>query len=431
MITERVTTARLTTARFGTDRFAGRFMKRRAIQRGHRRVREPGPARVLFAHPSPDLYGSDRMLIESVQSLIDAGCVVTVVLPASGPLVPRLQKSGAQVSVVDTVVLRKALLSVRGLAQLAIATARTLPRAVRTVRDARADVVYVNTVTIPGWIVAARLAGTPVVCHVHEAEDSLARPIALALHLPLLFTRRVLVNSRAAGHALTATLPRLSERIRLLYNGVAHPDDDQAPADRHESTSGADGDRPVRLLLVGRLSPRKGTDVAIAALESIVGRGLDARLDLVGEVFPGYEWYEVSLHEQVSAANLDARVGFVGFQDDVWPWFADADIVLVPSRVEPFGNVAVEAALARRPVIASAVQGLREIVSPGETGVLVPADDPEAIAAAVFAMSGDWSSATLMAARAHDDAVARFGTERYAVDLLRLLADAGVVPAFA
>ena len=379
---------------------------------------------MLFAHPSPDLYGSDRMLIESVQSLVDAGCVVTVVLPASGPLVPRLQKSGASVTVVDTVVLRKALLSVRGLMQLAVATARTLPRAIRTVRNARADVVYVNTVTIPGWILAARLAGTPVVCHVHEAEDSLARPIALALHLPLLLTRRVLVNSRAAGNALTGTLPRLSKRIRLLYNGVAHPDEGQAPPHRHES---ADGAGPLRLLLVGRLSPRKGTDVAIAALECMVRLGLDARLDLVGEVFPGYEWYEASLHEQISAASLDGRVGFVGFQDDVWPWFADADIVLVPSRVEPFGNVAVEAALARRPVVASAVQGLREIVKSGDTGVLVAPDDPEAIAVAVAAMTRDWPSAILMAARAHDDAVARFGTERYATDLLRLLVDAGMV----
>ena len=185
----------------------------------------------------------------------------------------------------------------------------------------------------------------------------------------------------------------------------------------------------VHLLLVGRLSPRKGTDVAIAALEGMISRGLDANLSLVGEVFPGYEWYERTLREQVSAAGLDARVDFAGFQDDVWPRFAESDIVLVPSRVEPFGNVAVEAALARRPVIASAVQGLREIVVPGETGVLVAADDPAAIADAVCAMAADWPAAREMAERAHVDALNRFGTKRYADDLMRLLVDAGVVPA--
>jgi glycosyltransferase involved in cell wall biosynthesis len=258
------------------------------------------------------------------------------------------------------------------------------------------------------------------VCHVHEAEDSLPRPVALALHLPLLLSRRILVNSKAAENGLTATLPRLADRIRLLYNGVAAP----THAKQLQVLNGK-----VHLLLVGRLSPRKGTDVAIAALEGMIGRGLDANLSLVGEVFPGYEWYERTLREQVSAAGLESRVDFAGFQDDVWPRFAESDIVLVPSRVEPFGNVAVEAALARRPVIASAVQGLREIVVPGETGVLVAADDPGAIADAVCAMAADWPAARDMAERAHVDALNRFGTKRYADDLMRLLVDAGVVPA--
>ena len=390
------------------------------IKLRRRRARSPGPARVLLAHPSPDLYGSDRMLVESVRSLTEAGCIVTVALPMDGPLVPLLQQAGAGVVIVETLVLRKSLMSPRGLITLAVTGLRSVPRAIQIVRTHRPDVVYVNTVTIPGWIIAARLAGAPVVCHVHEAEDSLPRPIALGLHLPLLLARRILVNSKAAESGLVATLPRLADRIRLLYNGVAAP----SSAAELNVLNGK-----VHLLLVGRLSPRKGTDVAIAALEGMVGRGLDASLALVGEVFPGYEWYERTLREQVSAAGLESRVVFAGFQDDVWPRFADADIVLVPSRVEPFGNVAVEAALARRPVIASAVQGLREIVVPGETGVLVAADDPDAIADAVVAMAGDWTAAREMAERAHVDALTRFGTKRYADDLMRLLVDAGVVPA--
>jgi glycosyltransferase involved in cell wall biosynthesis len=394
-----------------------------------RQVRAPGPVRVLLAHPSPDLYGSDRMLVESVRSLADAGCAVTVVLPDRGPLVPLLQATGADVVIIETVVLRKAFMSVRGLGTLLLSASRALPLAVRTVRAARADVVYVNTVTIPGWILASRLARTPVVAHVHEAEDSLPRLIGLGLHLPLLLARRVLVNSLAAQQGLTATLPALAGRIRLLYNGVPGPDvETELGLDPAQRTN---DDTALRLLLVGRLSPRKGTDVAIAALDSVVRRGVDARLDLVGEVFPGYEWYEQTLREQVSAANLDARVSFIGFQSDVWPAFAASDIVLVPSRVEPFGNVAVEAALARRPVVASGVQGLREIVTGGETGMVVAADDPEAIADAVCDLAKDWPSAQRMAQLAHDDALHRFGTQRYAADLLKLLVDADLVPASA
>ena len=126
--------------------------------------------------------------------------------------------------------------------------------------------------------------------------------------------------------------------------------------------------------------------------------------------------------------GLDARVDFAGFHSDVWPWFADADIVLVPSRTEPFGNVAVEAALACRPVVASAVQGLQEIVVSGETGTLVAADDPDALADAVYALAQDWPAALETAERARTDAEHRFGTKRYGDDLMHLLFDAGVVP---
>lgn len=390
-------------------------------KRLRRRERTPGAARVLFAHPSPDLYGSDRMLVESVRSLTSAGCIVTVALPTRGPLVPLLEETGATVSIVPTVVLRKAFMSPLGIVKLAIAAVRTTPAAIRAVRRADADVVYVNTVTIPFWILAARLAGAPVVCHVHEAEDSFPKPILIGLNLPLLLARRVLVNSLAAERGLHATLPSLARRVRLLYNGVAGPD--------HVTPPRADRTHQLRLLLVGRLSPRKGTDVAIAALDRLARRGVDARLDLVGEVFPGYDWYERDLREQVHAAGLDALVDFAGFHSDVWPWFADADIVLVPSRTEPFGNVAVEAALACRPVVASAVQGLQEIVVPGETGTLVVADDPDALADAVYALAQDWPAALETAERARTDAEHRFGTKRYGDDLMHLLFDAGVVPA--
>jgi glycosyltransferase involved in cell wall biosynthesis len=390
-------------------------------KRLRRRERATGAARVLFAHPSPDLYGSDRMLVESVRSLTAAGCVVTVALPSRGPLVPLLEETGATVSIVPTVVLRKAFMSPVGIVKLAVAAVRTLPGAMRAVRRADADVVYVNTVTIPLWVVAARLAGAPVVAHVHEAEDSFPKPILVALNLPLLLARRVLVNSLAAERGLHATLPSLARRIRLLYNGVAGPD--QVTPPRKDRT------KQLRLLLVGRLSPRKGTDVAIAALDRLARRGVDARLDLVGEVFPGYDWYERDLREQVHAAGLDGLVDFAGFHTDVWPWFADADIVLVPSRTEPFGNVAVEAALAGRPGVASAVQGLQEIVVPGETGTLVAADDPDALADAVYALAQDWPAALETAERARTDAELRFGTKRYGDDLMHLLLDAGVVPA--
>jgi glycosyltransferase involved in cell wall biosynthesis len=346
------------------------------------------------------------MLVESVRALVASGAAVTVALPGEGPLAPALRAVGAEVSVVPTVVLRKAFLSPRGLLSLAALCARTLPGMAHVLRRTGADVVLVNTVTIPLWPLLARVTGRRVVGHVHEAEEGVPRLLGLALDGPLLACERVLVNSRAAQRAVAAVLPRLAGRTGVVYNGVPGPAHPLAPP--RQELAGT-----VRLVLVGRLAPRKGTDVAVAALAELVARGHDATLDLVGEVFPGYEWFEEQLRATASEHGIADRVRFRGFRSDPWDSLAEADVALVPSRAEPFGNVAVEAGLAGRPVVASAVQGLLEIVDDGRTGRLVPPDNPAALADAVEDLLRDWPSALRMAAAARDEAARRFSVERY------------------
>ena len=70
---------------------------------------------------------------------------------------------------------------------------------------------------------------------------------------------------------------------------------------------------------------------------------------MYGTTFPGYEWFEQRLRERAARPDLAGHVRFAGYLHPTWPALADADVVLVPSRVEPFGNTAVEALHARRP----------------------------------------------------------------------------------
>ncbi|MFC6878199.1 MULTISPECIES: glycosyltransferase family 4 protein [Actinomadura] len=369
---------------------------------------------VVLAHPSPDLYGSDRMLVESVRALVPEWRVV-VTIPADGPLSAALRDAGAEIVVLPVPVLRKAYMSPFGLVRLAFAATRALPAAWRLLRRHRAAALYVNTVTIPLWLVAARLARVPSLCHVHEAEDGVPGPVRAALSAPLRLARTVVVNSRASAAALGGA----GRRSRVVYNGVDEPDAVTEPR--------AEPGPPVRIALVGRLSPRKGSDVAVRAAGVLRARGYDASLTLVGDVFPGYEWFEEELRTLASSpGNGGAEVVFAGFRPSVWESFAEADVAIVPSRVEPFGNVAVEAMLAGRPVVASATQGLVEIVSDGENGVLVAPEDPEALADGIARILDDWNGALAMAKRARADAARRFGKDRYHRELrdaIRGLAD--------
>ena len=154
---------------------------------------------ILVAHPSPDLYGSDRQLLETA-------------LPASGPLVPELEALGARVAVVPFTVLRKSLLSPRSLAGLAARAVGEIARLRSLIRADGADLLLVNTVTLPWWAPAGRAAGVPVLAHVHEAEDTQNLLVRAGLNAPLLAASRVVVNSRAARAALVRRARRPSRR---------------------------------------------------------------------------------------------------------------------------------------------------------------------------------------------------------------------------
>jgi len=310
-------------------------------------------------------------------------------------------------------VLRKAFLSPKGLLRLGLQTIRYTPGMWRLLRTTRPDVVYVSTVTVPWWLVLARAGRSRVVCHVHEAEE-LPRALGAALVSPLLLAHDVIANSSVSRDILVRDLPPLRRRTRVLYNGVAGPERTTAPR--------ADLTAPVRLALVGRVSPRKGTDVAVQAVSLLRERGIETTLDLIGGIFPGYEWFEDDVRRAVKEAGLDGQVRWRGILPDIWAALGEADIALVPSRVEPFGNAAVEAMLAGRPVVAGDTQGLREIVRPGDNGELAAPGDAAALADAVARLVGDWPAARRRAEAAQAEARDRFSVRRYRDDVAALIA---------
>ncbi|HZC69908.1 MAG TPA: glycosyltransferase [Jatrophihabitans sp.] len=381
---------------------------------GRRQTHTARAPRILIAHPSTEEYGSDRQMLQSVAALRGAATEVVVCVPDGGPLLGDRDLDGATVRVAPFPVLRKALLRPRALARLALSTPRDLHRLVRLIRDVDPSAVYVNTLTIPLWILAARLARRPVLVHVHEAEETLARPMRVALAAPLLLAHRVITNSAAARRLLVEAIPPLARTTQVVLNGVP----DRGPAPPRSGTS-----PPWQLLLVGRLSPRKGTDVALEATAILRRQGQEVRLKLCGDAFAGYEWFEQQLRTRASAPDLAGAVEFAGFVPDTRPALAEADVVLVPSRAEPFGNTAVEAMYAERPVVASEVQGLAEIVADDRTGLLVPPSDPAALAAAIARLLTDPALRRRLALAGRVEAGARFTTRRYRHDICAALSE--------
>lgn len=336
---------------------------------------------VLVVHPGAELFGSDRMALESVIGFIDAGARVVVALPEKGPLVVELTHAGAEVVIIPMLVLRKALLRPSGWMTLFRNAFRGLGSAWRLIDRVRPDAVYVSTVIIPQWPTIARLHGVRAISHVHEAEASGSRLMRSALYLPQLMSQRVIANSRFTRETVATVSSQLGRRAEVIYNGVTAPNEPSSP---RESIDGA-----LRVLYVGRLSPRKGPDLVIEAASALAGSGRAAQVTLVGAVYPGYEWYETDLRRQ--AAHTGIEIDFAGFHPSVWSSIAACDVLVVPSRDdESFGNTAVEGVLALRPVIASDSSGLREAAGDYASAQLVPVDDARAIATALERLVDNW-----------------------------------------
>ncbi len=399
------------------DLVAGRGPARRSGRRlrpGWSDRSEPAGA-VLIAHPSAELYGSDRVMLESISGLVATGRRVVLTLPGEGPLVDAARQRGAEVRLCPTPVLRRAALRPAGLVRLLADAVTAFGQGRALIREEGIDLVLVNTLTIPLWLTIGRSCGVASVCHVHEAEASQPWYVRRLLYAPLLLADRLLVNSRFSTDTLAATWPWLRRRASVLYNGVPGPA--TAPAEPRLDP----GEEP-RLLFIGRLSPRKGPQVALDALAELAKRGVRARLVLLGAVFDGYEWFERQLRDQVDQLGLGGQVDFAGFDPDVWGHFADSDIVLVPSTVdEPFGNTAVEAMLAQRPLVVSRTSGLKEASDGFESARLVEPGDPQGIADAVQGLLEDWPAVREQVARDRASALARYAPQVYQQRLVEAL----------
>lgn len=361
---------------------------------------------VLAVHPGAELFGSDRMFLESVIGLVETGHRVVAAVPEQGPLVPLLVQSGATVVTVPMLVLRKSLIHPKGWPQLVRDSARGLRAAWRLMSTVAPDVVYVSTITLPEWPIVARMRGAHAISHVHEAEGS-ARPLLnRALYTPQLAAHKVLVNSEFSRRTIGSVLPALAAQSRVVWNGVASPNDVSGP---REALDGA-----LRVVYLGRLSPRKGPDVALKAVKQLGDSGIAVDFALVGGTFPGYEWFEEQLRAEAADTPTNVRVTLAGFHPDVWGFLSAADVVVVPSRFdEPFGNTAVEAILARRPVVVSNTSGLREAADGYVTASFVEPDDAGAIADALERIRADWTDIRLATASDRAKALQRHSPTMY------------------
>lgn len=274
------------------------------------------------------------------------------------------------------------------------------------IRGRGVDVVHAHLFDGAAYAtLAALLCGVPCVITLHGQVDMHRRNVASRLKAALIrrgATATVMVSA-ALRDALQPVLRIPAGRIEVIHNGIeALSQAAEPPVESRTRTP----NEPFRLVAVGNIRPAKDYPMLLRALAVLRDRGVDVHLDVLGQP-DGHGLYE-QLLALVTELGVAQCVTFHGFVSDPAPWLSRAQAFVLASSQEGFSLATIEAMLAGVPVVATRSGGPQEIIDHDVSGLLVPPQDPEALANAIARLAGDASLAQALAQAAWHSARRRF-----------------------
>jgi glycosyltransferase involved in cell wall biosynthesis len=384
-----------------------------------RAMRRLSDMRILFTIIDANLAGGQRVALEVMQELRAGGVELFAAFPGTGPLEAAMRAIGVQTEYVPTWRLRDR----RGYLALA-----------RLVRRIRPDLIYTHCAGGGEFIAAVvgKLWGIPVVIHRHAAPALTGSRLRQGVERTLI---RWAYSSASAVIAVSdATCKQLADlgvplaRVKTIKNAIAV--EKFVPSSPHaralvRSEFGLAGDSVV-ISLIGRLCENKGQRVLLEAARRLPCRELNLRFLLVGKDQEQGGRYEAYLKRLAREYGLSDRVVFAGYRDEVADLLAASDMTVLPSNAEAFGLAIVESMAAKKPVVATATAGAREIVEDGITGLIVPIDDAAALGQAILRLVQDPRLGATLAENAYAHVAAHFDTETFFQKVMGVLS--GSVP---
>lgn len=257
--------------------------------------------------------------------------------------------------------------------------------------------LYLRSHSALAYMLLQKMLPCPVVLTLHSIPFVIDKPFSLVNNF-FSSADRICCVSKFVVDQVKLYAPSAMHKTSLIYNGLPVP---KLLPSILSFTSPA-------ILCLGRFSEEKGFDLAIQAFAKVYKYFPQAQLILAGDG-PGM----VLFKKLVDDLELSGAVTFSGAikVEDVPAMMNQATMILMPSHTESFGLVALEAAQMERPIIASAVGGLLEVVVHQETGILVPPNNIDALYEAIMTLLNNPSLAIAMGKRARIRALHHFSVE--------------------
>lgn len=350
---------------------------------------KPQYKNLLIVLDFPNVGGAERVALQIASHIGGGRFTPVVVAPPDGILSRELHRSGVRTAFIDLERLKKSCRFVLPVVVL-------LARLVRLVKRERIDLIHANSLwALKFCTVASLLTNVPTVAMIHAYPRIRSRLKNLIHILTRRFcyarARRIIAVSKALKEALIADKAP-PEKIVVIPNGV----------EAEWFTNAVDLPKgPTKTILtVGRLHPGKGQQVFLEAAAIVHAKSPDTEFVIAGEEYRtsledlNFRQTLIDLAQRLGIANC---VEFKGYTAQLRELYDRASVVVVPSFEETFGLTAVEAMARGRPVVASRIPGIAELVQDGQTGLLFEAGSHEALAAKVFALLSDDALASQLA----------------------------------
>jgi glycosyltransferase involved in cell wall biosynthesis len=372
--------------------------------------------KILYICPISILGGAEISLVNLLAKLDRNKFYPVVVCPAGGELPRMLRKTGATV---ENARFRRFKRNVSVFAIIAhlFAYLFTLARLVRLSRRYDAQILHANNTS-------AQIYAAPVAFLLRRPSVWTVRdmvPLGFIGKVLYRVSRKIIVPSKAVetdilqcaanpggGNPGTDGSGTCSERqngrqfsslskVIKIYNGI-DIDEWSCSADGHEGRRSCEDvrrefhvdDVAPLIAMVGQMVPWKGGRNFLEAAKSLIATTPTAKFLIIGEdLFGEHTDYRDELIRFCRDANIAGNVIFTGYREDLPRILRAVDLLVLPSTNEPFGRVLIEAMSLEKPVIATNTGGPCEIVVDGVTGILVPAGDPQALAAGMMRFSKD------------------------------------------
>lgn len=339
-------------------------------------ARELAMKNILAFHQSGSLYGSDKVFLSVIAALYEEFNII-VVLDSSGPLVKKLRPYSKQISVHNLGTVRKSKGKIKFLYEFIL----SLPFIISLTQKHKPDYFLTSTAIVFSAPLVAKLFGIKNIWMVNEHAEGLVQRKVLSSMINWL-SFRVVVPSQSVRKWI-GDQAKVVSSVELL-------DDTRNSKEVNRIRRRIVGKKKIFVLgCVGMFHPKKGQDYFISIGNEILKKYRDVRFVLIGGRINGYEKFREDVENMIDKDKKRYFV-FEDFKENILDWMQVLDLIIIPSQYEdPFPLVAQEAMCLGKPIVATAVGGLVEIVKESRNGIFIPRDNPEVSAARISRLMRD------------------------------------------